>query len=536
MGKDTPLPGPGPFVFLLVIIAASVWLGALAQRTMKKGSFVKGYFLGNRGLGAWALALTATVQSGGTFMGFPSLVYSFGWVVALWIASYMLVPLFGFSVFGKRLAQISRRTGALTVPDLLRERFQTPACGLVGSIFLVLLLTVYMVPQFKAGAIIMKTTLLGTGWVSVSEGAAGGTDWAYFLGLGIFSLTVVGYTLIGGFLAAVWTDLFQSVLMFVGVVILLFLVVIPAGGPEAATREVMGKTSDAYAFAPGHSQDGRQFLPMGLSFSFFVFWIFAGLGQPSGMVRVMACKDTERIRRSIVLLNVYNAFIYVPLILICICGRSLIPDLAKSDEIIPRLALRQTASFPGGSLVAGLILAAPFGAVMSTVSTYLVVIASGLVRDIYQRFLKRDAEDRRLKVISFVTVAVAGALAVAGAALQPAYLQAVIVFAGACTACVFLVPGFLTCFWRRATGAGCLAAMIAGPGVLLALYVVGWRGGDPMIAEKTDLRPYYLFGQHPFVWGAAASAVAGIVVSLFTRPPEAAHVSKLFDAEAAPAA
>src|SRR5688572_19194421 len=110
----------GALVALVIFIAASVWLGTLAQRVVEKGSFLKGYFLGNRGLGVWALALTATVQSGGTFMGFPSFVYKYGWVGALFIASYMMVPLTGFGIIGKRIAQISRKTGAITMPDLLR--------------------------------------------------------------------------------------------------------------------------------------------------------------------------------------------------------------------------------------------------------------------------------------------------------------------------------------------------------------------------------------------------------------------------------
>jgi SSS family solute:Na+ symporter/sodium/pantothenate symporter len=530
----------GPLVFLLVIIAASVWLGALAQRATRKGSFLKGYFLGNRGLGAWALALTATVQSGGTFLGFPSLVYSYGWVVAFWISSYMLVPLSGFAVFGKRLAQISRRTGAITVPDLLRERFQSRWAGLVSSVFLIVLLTVYMVPQFKGGAVIMKACLLGEGAAGLAEQSLGAVDFPYLLGLGVFTLTVVGYTLIGGFLAAVWTDLFQSVLMFVGVVALFLLVVPAAGGMEAATQKVIEKTGPEYAFAPGYSADGRDFHPLSLAFSFFVFWVFAGMGQPSAIVRVMACKDTDRIRRSIVLLNVYNAFIYIPLILICICGRSLLPGLKSSDEIIPRLTLLRTADLPGGSILAGLILAAPFGAVMSTVSTYLVVIASGLVRDLYQRFFRREASERTLKILSRTTIVVAGLLAVGGAVNPPRYLQVLIIFAGACTACVFLVPAFMTCFWRRATAAGCLSAMIWGAGVLLALYGVGWYESivlqkDPMIGPATGFKPYYLLGLDPFIWGASASLVGGVVASLATQPPDPGHVSKLFDAEPAAA-
>ena len=126
-------PGLGAIAALLVFIVASVGLGVLAQRVVRRGEFLKGYFLGNRSLGSWALALTATVQSGGTFMGFPSLVYSHGWAVALWISGYMVCPIAAFGVIGKRVAQLSRRTSAITVPDLLRERFASPAAGLASS-------------------------------------------------------------------------------------------------------------------------------------------------------------------------------------------------------------------------------------------------------------------------------------------------------------------------------------------------------------------------------------------------------------------
>ena len=117
-----PSPGIGALAALVLFIAASVWLGTIAQKVVERSEFIQGYFQGNRGLGAWTIALTATVQSGGTFMGFPSLVYTYGWIVALWIGSYMVVPLTGFGVIGKRIAQISRRTGAVTMPDLFRAR------------------------------------------------------------------------------------------------------------------------------------------------------------------------------------------------------------------------------------------------------------------------------------------------------------------------------------------------------------------------------------------------------------------------------
>src|SRR5262249_2449308 len=153
---DTHSVGYGAIAMLLVVMAVSVWLGMLAQKAVERGGFMKGFFLGNRGLGAWALALTATVQSGGTFMGFPSLVYTHGWIVALWICGYMVVPITGFGVLGKRIAQLSRKTGALTVPDLFRARFNSPALGLTASLLIMFYMSFMMVAQFKAGATIMK--------------------------------------------------------------------------------------------------------------------------------------------------------------------------------------------------------------------------------------------------------------------------------------------------------------------------------------------------------------------------------------------
>jgi len=591
----------GTLIALLIVIGVSVWLGTQAHKVVERGSFLKGYFLGNRGLGAWALALTATVQSGGTFMGFPSLVYSYGWIVALWIAGYMVVPITGFAILGKRFAQLSRRTGAITVPDMFRARFNSPTIGLLASLLIMFFVMVTMIAQFKAGGIIMKLAWPGSGALAISEdlpefrleatalsnlerkvspqsvrklkpivnegfpseralrarlakllsdvelrihgpailAAAKTTDWLFYLGLTIFSLTVVGYTLIGGFLASVWTDLFQSVLMAIGVV-LLFLLVVPMGSPEAMSAPTLDAVSKLesrgeepaadFVFGPGY---GRDYLPIGLAFSFFFVWIFGGLGSPAGMVRVMACKDTDTMRRSIVLLSFYNLLIYLPLVVICICARSIFPDLTNTDEIVPRLAIYSTKGWTGGSLVSGLILSAPFGAVMASVSSFLVLIASGMVRDVYQRFLRPRASESEIRRASHMAMILLGLIAFA-ANLQPVkYLQSLIVLSSATTAASFVMPALMTAFWRRASAAGAIAAMLAGACTSLLLYVIGWFRPDPMVGEAGQFLPYYLSGIHPIVWGMAASVLTGILVSLLTQPPPETLVSKLFDADPA---
>ena len=131
-------------------------------------------------------------------------------------------------------------------------------------------------------------------------------------------------------------------------VMILFVLVVPLtfGAPmQQATLDAVAADGPEYAFGPGYSPEGRQFLPVSLAFSFFVLWIFGGVGSPAGLVRLMASHNTSTIRKSIVLLSFYNTLIYLPLMVICIHARSIFPGLEKPDEVIPRLALPRPGIF-----------------------------------------------------------------------------------------------------------------------------------------------------------------------------------------------
>ena len=572
MLAETAITNPGYSVLfaLLLFIAASVWLGTLAQKAMEKKEFLKGFFLGNRGLGAWALALTATVQSGGTFMGFPSLVYSHGWIVLLWIGSYMVVPLMGFAMVGKRLAQLSRMTDSFTVPDLLRERFSDARVGLVSSIMIITFMSFTMFAQFKAGATIMKHAWPGSGVLALTEDfetttakpdAKGGEvaspaksapksiDRKYYIGLIVFTVTVVGYTLIGGFLASVWTDLFQSVMMVIGVMILVFLAVPMAGGLEQATKTAITHTSSEIAFGPGYSTDGRLFLTPGLALSMFFIWVFGGFVSPASMVRVMAAQNTEVMRKSICLLSLYNCLIYVPLVMTCIAARTMLPHLEKPDEVIPRMSMLVTEGLPFGPFISGLILAAPFGAIMASVSCFILVISSGLVQDIYVRFLHPTATEAQVRRATNVSMIGVGLIAVLANLDPPKYLQALVVVSSSGGGAAFTIPVLMACYWRRTTAAGMLAGMLVGFCCYFGLSAAGWLqnwamtvpnigfaktvidvlGPDPKIGVPGLFRPYYILGIDPVVWSLMASAIAGIGTSLLTSPPNEEHVSRFFD-------
>ena len=147
-------------------------------------------------------------------------------------------------------------------------------------------------------------------------------------------------------------------------------------------------------------------------------WAITGMGQPSTMVRLMAFRDSRTLRWSILYLTVYNILIYVPLIFIFVAARSILPGLEKPDEVMPRLVIHLANPY-----VAGLILAAPYGAVMSTVSGFLLIVASGLVRDVYQRFLRPTASEREIEWASYSATIGIGLVA-AAIALNPPQVSA----------------------------------------------------------------------------------------------------------------
>ena len=190
-------------------------------------------------------------------------------------------------------------------------------------------------------------------------------------------------------------------------------------------------TPGVYVSAPGPSATSDNgFLPLGLAVSFFVFWALSGTGQPGNMVRLMAFDSSKTLKRAIASLSMYFSLIYFPLVIIFCCARLLEPGLDQTpDRIMPAMAflLTENAGIPW---LAGLIIAAPFAAAMSTVDSFMLMISSSFVRDIYQREFKPDAKEKTIKMLSYSCTIGIGIIATLGAAYPPQFLQYVIVFSG----------------------------------------------------------------------------------------------------------
>ena len=587
------------------------FLAWLSSRVREKKEFIGEYFLGSRNLGLWAFALTfaATSASGGSFMGFPSLIYTHGWVLALWIASYMVVPIVGMGLLGKRMNRLARQSGAVTIPDMIKARFKSDAVGMIATLLILFFMFFYLLAQFKAGSKIM-TTLLQDVPVYQSTVAAlgdaidglpwvGGAEPDYVLCLLVFAFSVIVYTAFGGFRAVVWTDIMQGVVMGAGVIILLILTLSQVGGLSKATEQLkemtppengtgfitLGQSADedttlpkgtwmrladggiarlaeqvrlakgkteteakllrittpaeverieptqlgfavstsftpteangygagrkgVYVSAPGPHPDNEDgFLNVWVAVSFFFFWAFGSAGQPSNMVRLMAFNGTNVLRKAMLSISIYFTVIYLLLVVIFCCGRILLPGMEiDSDRIMPELAATVTSS-AGVPWLAGLLLAAPFAAVMSSVDSFLLMVSSSVVRDIYQNRVNPDASEQRLKKLSYLVTAVVGILAMLAVLNPPEYLQDLIVFATSGLAGCFLMPVLLGLYWPGMTARGAIAGMLGGLGCHLGLYLIGWFVNGKFAS-------YQLLEFNPFIWAILVSGLLSYLASL----------------------
>jgi SSS family solute:Na+ symporter/sodium/pantothenate symporter len=239
------------------------------------------------------------------------------------------------------------------------------------------------------------------------------------------------------------------------------------------------------------------------------------------MVRLMAFKESKTLRRAIFTVSIYYSLIYFPLVVIFCCARVILPGWeSESDRIMPEMAGELTRRIGMGWL-GGLLVAAPFAAVMSTMDSFLLMISSALVRDVYQRNLNPEASEKTVKRLTYLVTVAVGVVAMLAAVNPPSFLQDIIVFTGSGLSTSFLAPVFLMLYWPRFNKQGALCGMLGGFATHITLYAAGFL----MYGKMTAYEPLNF---HPFLVGAAVSLLISLTVAMLTPPPPEHLVRKFF--------
>ncbi|WP_454043919.1 sodium/proline symporter PutP [Cellulosimicrobium sp. Marseille-Q8652] len=479
-------------LYLLVMLG----IGYYAYRRTQN---LDGYMLANRGLrpSVAALSANASDMSGWLLLGLPGAIYAAGLVEA-WIAIGLIIGAWlNWRFVAPRLRAYSEISdNAITIPSFFSKRLKGDSRPLRIAAALVIL--------------VFFTFYVSSGMVAAGKFFESSFGWPYLTGLVVVAVVTLGYTLFGGFLGATLTDVAQGLLMLAALIAVPVVAVTQMGGITAVVDEARAVNPDAFNLFSGLSNEGA-FLGV-VAIVSTAAWGLGYFGQPHIIVRFMALRSVKeatvarRVSLTWMLLTTGGA---VATALIGIAYFADDPALPLDDPETVFLVLSQILFHP---FVAGLVLAAVLAAIMSTMSSQLVVCSSALVEDLYNLAGRRSSEKTELLLGRGAVLAVAVVAAVLALDDDSAILD-LVAFAWAGFGAAFGPIVLLSLYWRRLTPAGALAGLVTG-----AVVVLVWGNVDALSDAMYEIVPGFLL-----------NLLVAVLVSRATARPDAA-VDAEFDA------
>ena len=482
-------------VFLIIALGISIW----ARRTTDhlSGDFASKYYIGNRALGGFVLAMTtvATYGSVSSFVGGPGQAWSigFGWVYMATVQVTTLFLLYG--ILGKKMMLVSHRIGAVTVIDVLRRRYKSDALAIASALIIVVFFAATMVAQFVGGAKLFESV----------------TGYSYQIGLVIFGITVIVFTTIGGFRGVALTDALCGIAMIVGLLVLAAGLICAGGGFENLMDTVRSNHPQMMEPLSGGS------MPYGL---YFTQWLLVGVFTfclPQSVVRCVGARNTKSLRHAMVIGTVVIGIMMIVGTSMGVLAAGVLTEPLESygtvDNIIP-VAIATTLP----SALAGVAIVGPIAASISTVSSLLIAASSSIVKDLWMHRGaangKRPSEKRIVSASQVVTLVIGVAVFVLSI-VPPSVIWKINMFAFGGLETAFCWVFVMGLFWRRATKQGAIASMVGGTLAYCACMAAGIK----------------LFGLHQITIGIIASLVLMVVVSLVTKPAGDEELELFFPAK-----
>lgn len=443
-------------IFLVLALAVSLVVRHRAHAT--GGGFVKEYFIGNRALGGFVLAMTtiATYGSVSSFVGGPGQAWlvGWGWVYMAVVQVTALVLLYG--ILGKKMALVSRKLDAVTVIDVIRARYSSNALANVSAVVVVLFFAATMVAQFVGGAKLFEAV----------------TGYSYLVGLVLFGVAVVLFTTIGGFRGVAVTDAICGVAMLIGIFVLAAGILAAGGGYENIMDTIRTNRPEMLEPFGGGS------MPASL---YFTQWLLVGIFTfvlPQSAVRCMGFKNTKALHGAMIMGTVIIGLMMIGVTSLGVLSAGVLTgDLASYggsvDNIIPQ-AIAQTLP----PWLAGVAIIGPIAASISTVSSLLIASSSAIIKDVYLHHCESSGKKPTERTIARSSQAVTlcvGAIVFVLAIVPPDVIWKINMFAfGGLETAFFWV---LVCglFWKRAGKWGALLSTIGGTASYCLCMALGFK-------------------------------------------------------------
>ncbi|CAI8963314.1 proline:Na(+) symporter [Brevibacillus sp. IT-7CA2] len=473
---------------IIVYMAGMLIIGYYAY---KRTSNLTDYMLGGRSLGPTVTALSAGASdmSGWLMMGLPGAMFAQG-LSASWIAIGLTLGAYANWLYvAPRLRSYTEvANNSITIPAFLENRFGDGSrmLRLVSALVIMIFFTFYVSSGLVSGGVLFENTF----------------HLSYQTGLWIVGLVTIAYTLFGGFLAVSWTDAVQGLIMVIALILVPLVTVLTAGGFGETFTEIHAVDPSLLDIFKGTSLLGI--------ISLFA-WGLGYFGQPHIIVRFMAITSTSEIKKARSIGMGWMIFSVAGAMLTGLVGIALYSKQGwtLSD---PETIFIQLGTILFHPLITGFLLAAILAAIMSTISSQLLVTSSSLTEDIYKTFFNRSATDKELVTIGRLSVLLVSVVAFLLALNKNDTILDLVGYAWAGFGASFGPVILLSLYWKRMNKWGALAGMVAG-----ALTVIIWT--------RFDVLKDFLYEMVP---GFAISLLAIVVVSHLTSKPSN-DVSAQFD-------
>nr|WP_233544084.1 sodium/proline symporter PutP [Salinisphaera sp. Q1T1-3] len=476
-------------ITFLVYLAAMIAVGLVTYRMT---SNLSDYVLGGRSLGPGVAALSAGASdmSGWLLLGLPGTIYgarmSKAWIaIGLTIGAYL-----NWQFVARRLRIYTEvANDSITVPDFLHNRFEdrTRLLRVFSALVILVFFAFYTSAGMVAGAKLFEASFGLNYYAALWGGGA----------------VIVSYTFLGGFLAVAWTDFVQGIIMFFALLIAPALAVTTQGGWSETVAQV-GAVDLSY----NNIMSGMSLF----SIISLAAWGLGYFGQPHIIVRFMAMRDHRDVPTARLIGIAWMVISLFGAIAVGYTGIAYFADNPLPDHEKVFILMATALANPW---IAGFLLAAILAAIMSTISSQLLVSSSALAEDIYKAFVRPRASETELVWVGRIGVLVIAVIALLIAGNPDSKVLDLVAYAWSGFGAAFGPVVLFSLFWRRTTQWGALAGMLVG-----AITVIVWKQLSGGIFQMYEIVPGFIL-----------CSLVLVLVSLVTRPSESVLAS--FDAAAA---
>jgi len=491
-------------IVLAIYVSILFLIGIFASRRINSMS---DYYLGGKKMGFWAVAFSAraTGESGWLLIGLTGMGAMAGYS-AYWVVLGELLGVFlSWQFMAKRFKRRSDTYKSITIPDYLQSHFKssTNTLRIISAATLVVFVVIYVASQMDVTGIAFESML----------------NIDYRIGALIGFVIVLIYIFIGGFVAAVWSDMFQGILMFFGLV-LLPIVVWFSMDHGAGISEGLNAIDPTLTQIMGRSDDGLMNLFTILGFSMIGLGF---LGSPQVYVRFMSIKSEKEIDKGKWIALIFTLLTDAAAVTIGILARIYFTSEGQDPEAVlgnggENVLSMITNEFLPSILVA-IFIAIVLSAIMSTIDSLLVLASSAITRDFYQKIFRPDLKDEDLtsfsRLVTVIMAVIALCIAILLYNLYPERkIFWIMIFGWSGIAATFCPVIILSLFWKGYSEKGAIASMITGfVSVIFFKFVVSnMEGIGAYFIELDVLAPSFLLAM-----------IVGYIVSKIAPPK---HIEK----------